>query len=340
MVIALSVHDDEATAIGVINRGAEDYLVRTQISGRVVEDIVAQASLRRWRAHEEFYVPPNVEISDRRSVARERERRRTARYVLTHPVDAIPILPNGAPNEAERAVAMLLDLSKAGVAILVQKTSRLPAHHWVLGVEVEPGAFEYLYVELANTEEMSDGLRLGFKFITPENDLLLSENLTPRLNPNTYRFEYRLRESVIEKWLNLDVIRSHLWSRIKVCPSCSAMVVASLGCQQCGAPHIDTVEMIHHFACAYISFAHEFEKDSDIVCPKCKTRSLVVGADYETLDGPYVCQVCKHKGTEKIDVGNCLQCKTRFPLEKAANFDLYAYDVERLDILALLDAAR
>ncbi len=44
--------------------------------------------------------------------------------------------------------------------------------------------------------------------------------------------------------------------------------------------------MIHHFACANVDFVDRFDQGNEIVCPKCRGRKMIIGADYEYLDGP------------------------------------------------------
>ncbi len=53
----------------------------------------------------------------------------------------------------------------------------------------------------------------------------------------------------------------------------------------------------------------------------------------------YLCHDCGFEGSELANVGTCLGCHLRFPLNLAQEVEVYGYDVERLDLLALVNAA-
>ena len=60
--------------------------------------------------------------------------------------------------------------------------------------------------------------------------------------------------------------------------------------------------MIHHFACAHVGPLREFEGAEGLTCPKCLTKKLVVGADYEFLDGVHLCEVEIDEETGQVDI--------------------------------------
>ena len=99
-------------------------------------------------------------------------------------------------------------------------------------------------------------------------------------------------------------------------------------------------ELVHHFACAYVDKSAAFEQEDTIQCPKCLCDDLVAGADFEVFRSHYTCQCCEHQGDVTAEVGCCLNCQLRFPAEIAPEIEVYGYDVERLDVLAIVDVAR
>ena len=54
----------------------------------------------------------------------------------------------------------------------------------------------------------------------------------------------------------------------------------------------------------------------------------------------YTCGHCDYEGEATVQVGCCLNCQLRFPLEMGKEVDIHGYLVERMDILALVDSAR
>ena len=80
----------------------------------------------------------------------------------------------------------------------------------------------------------------------------------------------------------------------------------------------------------------EFDQGDELVCPKCRQRKLVIGADFEYLSGPYQCLDCNWSDTQLELVGQCQACELRFPIQQAVEEELIGYHVHRLDPLALV----
>jgi hypothetical protein len=141
---------------------------------------------------------------------------------------------------------------------------------------------------------------------------------------------------VLERWAQWGVLHPFLTQRILVCPKCRAVASFRCGCRQCGSIFTRGNRMIHHFACAHVAPAKEFQDPQGLVCPHCRTRHLVVGPDCEFLDGPYRCLTCDASDTELALVGQCLGCNLKFPLEVAPEEDIIGYHVNRLHPLDLV----
>ena len=134
----------------------------------------------------------------------------------------------------------------------------------------------------------------------------------------------------------LGVLRPEFLDRVVVCPQCSAVATVRSGCRMCGSARLGNVKLMHHFACAHVGHVADFEREGRIICPKCRTRDLVVGADFEYLDGPFECEECSSSDANFEWVAHCLDCQLRFPIHQAVEQELIAYHVERLDPLAYL----
>ncbi len=145
---------------------------------------------------------------------------------------------------------------------------------------------------------------------------------------------------MLDQWADIGVLTRDLVSRLRVCPECEGVSAYGRGCSECGSPRYELQELIHHFACAHVDFAASFDLESGCTCPKCLQSDLVVGADFEIIKSRYVCPDCGHHGSQLAEVGSCLNCHLRFPTSLALEKDVYGYHVRRLDILALVDAAR
>ncbi len=339
-IVVLTGRDDDATAIHGMRLGAEDYLTKTETNLRYCPRASQLAVTRRRRITLEELPgtgsdeAPAVEV--RRSDATYHERREHSRYLLTKPIFAIPLLPDRAPAEAYCADGFTIDVSRGGLQFEVVGIQRLPTKQVLVGIEAQDGVLHFATLDVRRVEATEMGLRIGAEFATAERDLIQPENIEPQFNARTCRFELGLPDVTIGKWVEFGIFRPALIDRLLVCPQCRAVPTFRNGCRICGSVRLHSRPLIHHFACAHVGYVTDFEHDDSVVCPKCRTRNLIVGADYEHLQGPYRCLDCDWSDTELELVGQCLKCAFRFPMNQALEEDLVGYHVHRLDTLALI----
>ena len=103
-----------------------------------------------------------------------------------------------------------------------------------------------------------------------------------------------------------------------------------------GSSRTDAIQLIHHFACAHVAPAFDYESSGQLVCPKCRARDLIVGTDFEHLNGPHQCLECEWSDVDVALIGECLKCGQRFPGKEAHEQYVVQYHVDRLDPLALI----
>ena len=289
-------------------------------------------------------LPADAPVSDRRSQARSRDRRQTPRYLMTRPILAIPVLPNGAPDTQGICEAFTIDLSAYRDRVPAGSGNRTAKSQLGRGRRSDPR--ERLAARVSFHQRMTrnvtfvpGGVRLGTQFRHPEEDLFRPENLTPRLSDDSYRMVGSLPTHVLDAWCDLGVLRPALMHRLKTCPECAAVLVLGTGCLECGSPAIMARELIHHFACALIDDYDNFCTEAGgLKCPKCLTGGLVAGADFEVIKARYRCEDCGCENNELAQVGTCLNCCLRLPVNMASDTEVYGYHVARLDILAYLSS--
>lgn len=343
-VLVVTGHDDDASAIRGLQQGAQDYLVKSQLDTGLLVRSIRLALIRQARRSVVFD-PGRSETSayspDQPAVGPygRKERRKHPRYLLTKPVFAIPVLPDGTPAGTQCAEGFLNDVGAGGLGLQVAGVDRIPTKELVVGVEADDGVLYFATVEVRHTSSVPGGLRAGGQFLPAHRDLLRPENLMPTLDPRTYHFVTGLPEDTLVRWVELGIFRPVLVDRVLVCPQCQALPTFRNGCRACGSVHLASCRLIHHFACAHVGFVADFESQGEIVCPKCRTHGLVVGTDFEHLDGPYRCLDCKWSDTELEFVGQCLRCGLRFPAGQLCEKELIGYHVNRLDPLALIGAS-
>jgi DNA-binding response OmpR family regulator len=342
-ILVCTGRDDDATAIDGMSSGAEDFLIKTQAHLRYMPRAVQMAIARRNCQVE------SVEASERMAAVGTREerthpekpmseRRRHPRYVLTRPLFAVPVLPDASPAAGYSADGISVDVSEGGLRFEIANLDRLPTKQLLAGIEAADGVLHFATVTAVRVETTSRGLNIGARFTKGSRDLLRPENLHPTFNPETCCYETGLPSGTLDQWVDFGILRPTLVDRILLCPRCRAVPTFRQGCRVCGSVRLHSRPLIHHFACAHVGDVTDFEQGNAIRCPKCRTRNLIVGADYEYLNGPHRCLDCGWSDTELDLVAECLKCAFRFPFQQAVEEDLIGYDVDRLDPLALIDA--
>jgi TackOD1 domain-containing protein len=268
------------------------------------------------------------------------ERRRFPRSFMEHSWTVIPTFPDGAPNQMHRMQGTGLNLSPDGIGLDLPFQGDLPGNGLVVLVESGMGVAKCAGLELIHAQQVEPGvLRIGGRFGGIARQLLDPENLLPKFDLKSMKFVLGFSEEVLNQWVELGVLKARVTDRVQLCPKCHGLPSFRQGCARCGSAWITNDRLIHHFACAHVGHADEFEVGRDLVCPKCRTTRLVVGADYEWLTGPFHCLDCQWSDTVLEQVAQCLRCGFRFPGHRAFEQELRGYDVNRLDPLALLPSS-
>jgi hypothetical protein len=268
------------------------------------------------------------------------ERRCRPRYPVKRPVLVVPVLPDGSPDWEHRQTAMLRDVSDAGVGLTCPNDPALETDALVLLVRGADGEMRCMGLEVRHQRAVEDGQRhIGALFGGFAADLMRPDNLMPRFQVQSLQFEYGCSEEVIARWAKTGLLKLVRRDRVQMCPRCRCLPSFRPGCVNCGSANLVNDTLIHHFACAHVGLAAEFENATgDLICPKCRQRPLIVGTDFEYATGPYRCLDCAWSDTEREQVAECLRCSYRFPGGQAHLVELRGYRAQLLDILALLPA--
>lgn len=317
-VIVLTPEEDSRAAVAIGRCGADSILSKADLTAERLCGALRQALERNDYEGE---LP---------------ERRIEARYPLAAAGVVYPIEADGSPGTEMPATTV--DIGESGIGLLVQQDSELIPEICVIGVECPDGIYRYATVEWRYRRLALPALRLGGRFLRRADDLLSAAKLIPRFDAKNYSFKPSIHARALQEWVARGVLRPVLIDRVKVCPECESLPTFREGCPDCGSALVERGRLIHHFACAHVAPAKEFERGS-LTCPKCLAKHLVVGADFEHLDGPLECLDCDWSDSQSALIGECLRCGKRFPAEAAVEKEVYEYHVDRLDPLALLDRA-
>lgn len=249
---------------------------------------------------------------------------------------AIPILPNYQPDWDHKLDGRTVEVGKEGLQLKVICGELLPARSLMVGVQGKEGEFRYRQVTVVHDRPSGSHFKkFSGIYVDSGHELFKEGVLAPVPDPKTRELSYGLSPAVVEAWCKIGVLTPLSQDWVQVCPKCGGLPTYRPGCPNCGSSRILRDQMLHHFACAHVGFVRDFERDGTLVCPKCRTRNLVVGADYDIYGGACRCEECGWTGAQLEQVGLCLKCQTRFPASAAELKEFKQYRVNRLDPLAL-----
>lgn len=268
------------------------------------------------------------------------ERRQEPRFTLHMAYTVIPLLADGSPDVEHRMPGYALDISSKGIGLELLTAADLPASAVMVVFQSGLPARQCIGLEVVQTIRKGPNcLHIGGRFGGLAQRIVEVANQEPILSPQTLQYARELPDEVLDHWADLGVLESMVLDRVLVCPKCHGLPTFRQGCRRCGSARVKSDQLVQHFACAYVGPVEEFEKNGTMVCPKCRARSLVIGADYECLNGPYRCEDCGWGDTELELVGQCLSCSFRFPKEQAHEREMRGYRAHRLDPLALITSS-
>ncbi len=120
-----------------------------------------------------------------------------------------------------------------------------------------------------------------------------------------------LKKGEEEGWLDPVII-----DRVNLCKDCyGGYLNFRESCTKCHSIDLKSIEMIHHFRCAYIGPASDFEKNDKLICPKCDKELRHIGIDYDKPSEVNQCNNCGHQSQESTMKALCVDCGTENELQ-------------------------
>lgn len=114
---------------------------------------------------------------------------------------------------------------------------------------------------------------------------------------------------LLENLAASDLLRRSSFDSLHSCSACgSARLNVREECPDCRSSNIAEKENIHHYRCAYIGPASEFEKERRLTCPKCAMELRHYGVDYDRPGTAWHCLDCAHTSDEPAVGFVCTDC--------------------------------
>jgi len=106
-----------------------------------------------------------------------------------------------------------------------------------------------------------------------------------------------------------NLISGEFKTKARFCNHChSAFLNFKEVCVHCGSEDLKMDELIHHFKCGYTAEMADFQREDELVCPKCDRTLRHIGVDYDKPSIMYRCNSCTHAFQEPDVMTSCFSC--------------------------------
>ena len=141
------------------------------------------------------------------------------------------------------------------------------------------------------------------------------------------KWETKKERLVLDSLVRKGFLKADLTDKLIACTACgSANIKIKKLCPECMSMRLHKEGLIEHFACGAVETQAAFESGTgNLVCPKCKGKLNLIGADYRMLPPAYTCHNCRARNSEPLLVGKCGDCGATADLNEEPEVFLYKY---------------
>ena len=261
-------------------------------------------------------------------------RRRTPRYDVCVPVICYPLTTGLEVDLSRQWTGLITDISSDGVGLRLADAAGVSVGDLMLFAAGEcESEYRFQALRVCNHHQRDSQTIVNASLDTPLRPLFSRSTLLPQLDRETLGYVLPWSEATLGSLEAAGAVAPMPLDTLLVCPDCHSLPTVRRGCGACLSGRTDQRQMIHHYACAHVDFVERFRQGNELRCPKCQTQKLIVGADFEYLNGPQKCLDCGQSDLRAVPIGHCLNCGNRFEMLKANELELTGYRVKRLDVM-------
>ena len=238
--------------------------------------------------------------------------------------DSIVFLDYHLPDMNGFSVMTQLVKIKPNVKVIIE--TALERNEQSIKDVIAQGACQYLAkpIRFEQIKEIIESLEMEDNMLN-KKDENLAEEVVHMINRNT-----QVSFAKISEFLNIGKedflpIITKLKSENKVmqvndikevaCHNCSSIKITQIfHCPACNGSNFKQENLIEHYNCGNVSPEQSYNDD---VCPKCRDKIKILGADYKLLKNFYTCNECNEKFQEVATKFLCLKCNSQFKIEDA-----------------------
>lgn len=132
----------------------------------------------------------------------------------------------------------------------------------------------------------------------------------------------------LQKWQADGYLKAQPIDKVNLCYDCSGSYLNFVeACPKCNSIDLKNEELVHHFRCAYIGPQSDYEKDGQLICPKCAKTLKHIGIDYDKPSEIHDCQQCSYTGQETTMKAGCVDCGKENTLDQIQTLPINAYSI-------------
>ena len=163
-------------------------------------------------------------------------------------------------------------------------------------------------------------------------------SLEPEYSPQT-GYHYSLVEDILEdktqvepflsKLAELGILEKKIFDKTILCPQCqSHNLTFRYCCPFCKSFNIQKSSLVEHIKCGYMDLETKFQKDGQLVCPKCHQELKKLDGDYRKAGVWCACKDCNKSFDIPVPEHFCKDCHEVSTFEEAIISDVYAYTLK------------
>lgn len=100
-------------------------------------------------------------------------------------------------------------------------------------------------------------------------------------------------ESILEDLSKLEILMKESSSNVALCPTChSHRISIHFVCSVCESYNLEKGHVLEHLTCGYIGLEKDFQREGQLICPKCRKPLRALGVDYKRQKNVYKCLDC------------------------------------------------
>lgn len=136
-------------------------------------------------------------------------------------------------------------------------------------------------------------------------------------------------EPFLAKLTELGILEKKIFDKTITCPQChSHNINFRYCCPFCKSFHIQKSSLIEHIKCGYMDLETKFQKNGELVCPKCNQELKKLDGDYRKAGVWCACKDCNKSFDIPVPEHFCKDCHEVSTFEEAIISDVYAYTLK------------